>query len=375
MRVVNSTVTSARVGSDGSEVPTQTYRIDGDGEAVTTGANKVGGEQPIDADASANSGSDTLAALQASASQYTQSIVTVDTTSGDVSGINFGYNFDTIVNTNDAGQGSLRQFILNANLLTDNASLAQSGLTAGAETSIFMIPGTGDALGRPADPQENFGGNTGGEFTIQPTSALPALTDQLTYLDATNQSGFSGQPFVEIDGSLAGLSVDGLAASSNNNRFIGLVINRFDRHGINLTVGGSCAVYGNYIGTDVTGIVGLGNNGHGIYIDSSTTNSVGGPLAGQRNVIAANGQSGVRLTNNANINFVVANYIGTNASGTAALGNARGIDIDAANNTIGGTGAGNGNVISGNTIRNHHEYPYLRGGLGQQRTVRQPCGS
>ena len=124
VRVVNDTVDSTRVGSDGTEWPVQTYRIDGDGEPAGTGANKVGGEQPIDSDSPANDTTQTLADLQALANQYTQSIVTVDANGGDVTGIDFGFNVDTIVNTNDTNQGSLRQFILNANLLTDNAALA-----------------------------------------------------------------------------------------------------------------------------------------------------------------------------------------------------------------------------------------------------------
>ena len=197
VRVVNDTVDSTRVGSDGTEWPVQTYRIDGDGEGVGTGANKVGGEQPIDVDAPANGGADTLATLQAPAGQFTQSIVTVDASGGDVSGIDFGFNADTIVNTNDTNQGSLRQFILNANLLTDNAALAQTGLTALAETSVFMIPGTGDALGRPVDPKENFGGNTNGAFTIQPQPAtlLPTITDPVI-LDGYTQAGASANTAV-----------------------------------------------------------------------------------------------------------------------------------------------------------------------------------
>ncbi|MHC4067899.1 MAG: hypothetical protein ACYSUI_25815, partial [Planctomycetota bacterium] len=39
VRVVNSTVTSTRTGSDGTEIVVQTFRADGDGEAVGTGAN------------------------------------------------------------------------------------------------------------------------------------------------------------------------------------------------------------------------------------------------------------------------------------------------------------------------------------------------
>ena len=43
--------------------------------------------------------------------------MTVDASGGDVSGVDFGFNFDVVVNTNDSGQGSLRQFIINSNLL------------------------------------------------------------------------------------------------------------------------------------------------------------------------------------------------------------------------------------------------------------------
>ena len=44
------------------------------------------------------------------------------------------------------------------------------------------------------------------------------------------------------------------------------------------------------------------------------------------------------------------NLIGTNATGTAAVPNATGINIRTASNTIGGATSGAGNVISGNTI-------------------------
>ena len=52
-----------------------------------------------------------------SITEWTQSIVTVDASGGDVTDVDFGFNFDTVVNTNDEDQGSLRQFVLNSNLL------------------------------------------------------------------------------------------------------------------------------------------------------------------------------------------------------------------------------------------------------------------
>src|SRR5207302_4947056 len=79
---------------------------------------------------------------------------------------------------------------------------------------------------------------------------------------------------------------------------------------------------------------------------NSFSTEIGGAQAGARNVISANG-IGVQISSAGNI--VQGNFIGTNAAGTAALGNGTGVLITQPNNTIGGTTPGAGNVISGNT--------------------------
>ena len=112
-------------------------------------------------------------------------------------------------------------------------------------------------------------------------------------------------------------------------------------------------VEGNYIGTDASGTVALGNGRNGVLINSGASgNTVGGTQAGARNVISGNDQAGVAIVGSGSAqNFVEGNYIGANASGTASLGNvADGIVVldSASGNTIGGTEAGAGNVISGN---------------------------
>ena len=109
-------------------------------------------------------------------------------------------------------------------------------------------------------------------------------------------------------------------------------------------------VQGNYIGTDATGTTVLGNDGSGVRIGNrSGGNLVGGTTVAARNVISGNGD-GVRIEDTARANLVQGNYIGTDAGGTADLGNlADGVFLwNAHDNTVGGAVAGAGNVISGN---------------------------
>ena len=125
-------------------------------------------------------------------------------------------------------------------------------------------------------------------------------------------------------------------------------------------------VAGNLIGTDVTGDVALGNASSGVYIATSASdNIIGGTTASARNIISANEYSGVEIFG-ANDNLVEGDYIGTDITGTVALGNNQGsgtfgfadggvaIEAGTASNTIGGLtatpGNGAGNLVSGNTF-------------------------
>ena len=110
-------------------------------------------------------------------------------------------------------------------------------------------------------------------------------------------------------------------------------------------------VAGDKIGTDVTGTVALGNGAQGVEVNGCADNTIGGPTAGADNVISANKVNGVLITGDgATGNLVQGNKIGTDVTGTVALGNsAQGVEVNwCADNTIGGTTAGAGNVISAN---------------------------
>ena len=107
-------------------------------------------------------------------------------------------------------------------------------------------------------------------------------------------------------------------------------------------------VIGNLVGTDFTGSVGLGNALFGVAIQNAPNNTIGGPRPAAGNVISANNQLGVFVFGvEASGNLMQGNFIGTDVTGSVDLGNAlSGVGIiDAPDNTIGGPQPGEGNVI------------------------------
>jgi uncharacterized repeat protein (TIGR01451 family) len=225
-----------------------------------------------------------------------------------------------VTNTSDDGPGSLRQAILDANA------------NAGLDTINFSI-GTGLQT-------INVGSTT--------SVALPAITSPVI-IDGTTQPGYAGSPLIELNGTSAGSSQNGLFITAGSSTIKGLAINRFDGLGIRLESGEN-VIEGNYIGTDVSGTVDLGNRLGGVFIVDGPNNTIGGTAAGARNIISGNDSFGISIQGNFGPgNLMQGNYIGTNIDGTAGLGNSGvGVGISAQNNTIGGTVAGARNVISGN---------------------------
>lgn len=127
------------------------------------------------------------------------------------------------------------------------------------------------------------------------------------------------------------------------------IISGNQENGIDI-FGGSNLVQGNFIGTDQSGTTALGNGRFGIAINSGSRNTIGGSVSGFGNLISANGSDGVVLYTNAN--QLQGNLIGTTISGANPLGNnGSGLHLvgaGAANNLIGGTAAAMGNTIAFN---------------------------
>jgi hypothetical protein len=289
-----------------------------------------------------------------------------------------------VTNTNDSGPGSLRQALLDAN-------------QPGADDIVFNIPGSGNLA----------------EYIIKPLSALPNVPGGTRILGET-QRLFGGDintlgPEIVLDGSSAGINVSGLVLNAAdclvreisirkfylygirmdldavNNRVEGCYIgtnsdgsapgdgngwggismggggntiggpnlatrNLISGNKIGITGGNQTAarnvIEGNYIGVDRTGQRALGNLEEGILVTKSATI--------RNNVISGNG-TGIELAQGAIGCLIQGNFIGTNASGTAAIANGSGISLRGGyvnnatrDNTIGGTTAAARNIISGN---------------------------
>lgn len=231
----------------------------------------------------------------------------------------------TVTNTDDAGPGSLRQAINSV-----------AGTTGGYAIH-FNIPGTGPHV-------------------IQPGTAFADVVAPVT-IDGSTQPGYAGTPQIEIRGDQAAGAgdVNGLSIRTKNCVIRALCVNSFKSWGIHIGWNpelGNNRIVGCFIGTDPTGTIRRGNGEGGLGIFNSPDNVVGGSLAGDRNIVSGNRGGGIHVAGipGSSGNAVYGNYIGTDVTGTRAIPNMwEGLAIyDTENVMIGGIGSGLGNLISGN---------------------------
>jgi len=224
---------------------------------------------------------------------------------------------------------------------TLRAAIQEANASSSADTINFDIPTTGVA-------------------TITPTSELPKITKPVT-INGYSQPG--AKPNTKAVGSDAVLKIElsgedaptayGLVLGAANSTVKGLAINRWNNgiriDGPNAT---GIKITGNFIGSDVSGTQDLGN-GQGVRVFEGSNNTIGGATLAERNVLSGNAHSGIGLGDGdgpVTDNRITGNYIGTDKTGTKALGNTLyGVNIEGAPGTIiGGTTAAARNVISGN---------------------------
>ena len=265
--------------------------------------------------------------------------------------VDFGFSFNAV--TNIAGgdgtspQGSLRQFITNANTGT------------GPNPMRFV----------PVVATNATDGGSNNWWSLAVTSSLPALTDSGTTIDGSAFDAADGVtalnsnvagPELELEGSGAG--GNGLEITAGSSKIREVVVNGFGT-GIAVLGGDANVIAGNYLGPDATGSVGeVGNTSQGLFVYGATNTVIGGSSIFDRNVISGNRLRGVFIDDYSdgapaisNGTQVIGNFIGTNAIGSAALPydsspqyQQIGLAIWAGPDNVIGTATA-GNVISGNS--------------------------
>lgn len=244
----------------------------------------------------------------------------------------------TVTNTNDAGPGSLRQAIIDANA------------ASGADTIAFNIPGAGP-------------------HSIQISSSLPGITGPVTidgYTQpgsAVNKATLATNAVIRIELRPAtpfapGVQSLALLNGSAGSTIRGLAINRFNGSQLTASLNATdCVIAGNFIGTSPSGTVGYPttpDSTSGLSIQGARCR-IGGSTAADRNLIS--GLSGTGVFVNGDAIVVEGNLIGTQAPGFPALPNVRGITISNPASSpleirIGGSNSGGlrrGNIIAGNS--------------------------
>jgi hypothetical protein len=221
----------------------------------------------------------------------------------------------TVINTDDSGVGSLRQAIADANGM------------AGADMIVFNIPGTG-------------------QKTITLLSLLPVITETVT-IDGGNIGDTSNRVELTGAGGLA-TGLDFETSGASNSVIRNLVINGFTGRQIQFLFSvTNCTIEGNFIGLNATGDAVVVGSGQGISMDAGCSgNLIGGIDAAARNVIGSVSDNAAVVLNGGDV-IIKGNFIGLNAAGMAHVGGTgRGISINNALATVGGTSQGEGNVIA-----------------------------
>ena len=161
----------------------------------------------------------------------------------------------------------------------------------------------------------------------------------------------NAQTGIRIDGGASYNSIGGTTTAARN------IIGGNGNRGVYLkgTATRNNVVAGNYIGVDVTGEAPLPNQlNDAVSIDNASHNTIGGTTAGAGNVLSAGHDSGIYVYAGS-YNLIAGNLIGTDASGTLTAGfgsQHEGVTIDSgSNNTVGGITPEARNVISGNLTR------------------------
>jgi CSLREA domain-containing protein len=250
-----------------------------------------------------------------------------------------------------------------------NGTLPVASLSAQEQAQVSGAVGSSNTIDFNIPTTDSGYNATTGVWRMDPNPTLPTISTNAAIINGYSQPGASKNTLAQGDNAKLAIVLDGsksggygLTLDQQGSQVLGLDIENFSKAGVLIT-GTQIQVTGCFIGTDSTGET-AASNGTAVELDNSS-NTIGGPNVADRNVLSGSMGLGVHFWANSGVyvpsqalnplniaptgNVVENNLIGVDASGTKALGNEyAGVEDMSSGNTYGGTGAGLGNVISGN---------------------------
>jgi len=250
-------------------------------------------------------------------------------------------------------------------------------LTAGlgnGNQGVSVATSSGTTIGGPAAGDGNIVAlNTDGGILLEGGATNTQILGNVVSGNTDNGIGVLDSQTVNISGNKVGTNPAGTGAWANTANGISVsgatttgitirdnLISGNGQYGLILSDAPGSVIKGNLIGTDITGIVDLGNQSNGVRINSANNTTIGGPAAGERNVMSGN-SSGLVLSN-VQGSTVEGNFIGTNSTATAALENhGWGAFLDGSLTT--------GNTVKGNVFSGNHLGGIVLGTFSHNNTV------
>jgi Periplasmic copper-binding protein (NosD) len=271
------------------------------------------------------------------------------------------------VNTTADGTAAASTLSLHEAIEVSNGTLSVSSLSTQQQAQVSGPVGKTNTIDFNISTTDSGYDAASGVWTIALQSPLPAISTNAAIIDGYSQPGASKNTLAQGDNAklviaISGNSV-GLTIGQDGSQVLGLDVENFGYAGIVVMAGGNVQVAGCFIGTGPSGeTTAPSGNGAGVVLENSS-NLIGGPNVGDRNVISGNGDgagavynAGVFVPDQSNNplnitptgNVIENNIIGLDAVGTKSIPNALGVYDGGSGDIYGGTAPGLGNVISGN---------------------------
>jgi len=208
----------------------------------------------------------------------------------------------TVTNTSDSGAGSLRQAITDANA------------AAGADTIAFNVTGAGCSGSGVCTitPQSVLP-------TVSGTLLIDGYTQPGSSPNTNSTGAINAVLKIVLSGGAVGGGAYGLYVSAADSTVQGLAINGGFFGGVSVSAA-DVSVRGCFIGTDAIGMTASpsGRGVYGAGFNGATGLTVGGPAPADRNLIAATGQ--IIILESVPGAAIEGNLLGTDATGAALLG-------------------------------------------------------